>query len=420
METNHSNKFGAATSVDPVCGMTVNASAAKHTLVREGKTHFFCSQSCLDQFQNAPNRYLSEQSSQASPLVVLGDRGMSPSPRRVKDPVCKMDVDPKTAKYQITHEGETHFFCCGSCLEKFRSAPTKYLADATELQPNSAISIIGSPPTTRITDPGRSLSQPHYVCPMCAEVHETVPGPCPKCGMDLEPATILPRTQVSYSCPMHPEIVRPGPGNCPICCMALEPRTVTLTEPEKPELRDMLRRFWVSVVLTAPLLVIAMGSMMWPHGFMSSLSLNGRRIYDSAWQPWFELVLATPVVLWAGWPFFERGWASIVNRSTNMFTLIAMGTGVAYGYSVIATLFPGVFPSSFRSMSNRPDLYFEAAAAITTLVLLGQVLELRARTQTSSAIRALLDLTPKTARLLEADGTEHDIPLELVKPGDRL
>jgi Cu+-exporting ATPase len=214
---------------------------------------------------------------------------------------------------------------------------------------------------------------------------------------------------------MHPEIVRKELGSCPICGMALEPRTITL-EDDNPELRDMTRRFWISVALTAPLLAIAMGSMLWPHALTP---LN-------AILPLLDLVLATPVVLWAGWPFFQRGWASIVNRSTNMFTLIAMGTGVAYSYSVIATLFPQIFPSSFRSMANRPDVYFEAAAAIVTLVLLGQVLELRARSRTSSAIRALLDLSPKMARLVTSndDGSttneERDIPLADVKPGDRL
>jgi Cu+-exporting ATPase len=230
--------------------------------------------------------------------------------------------------------------------------------------------------------------------------------------MALEQETpALPATNTEYTCPMHPEIARAGPGSCPICGMALEPRTVTLQE-ENPELRAMTRRFWISLVLTAPLLAIAMGSMFSPHLFMSSRWNWG--------LPWLELALATPVVLWGGWPFFERGWASVVNRSTNMFTLIAMGTGVAYVYSVVATLFPRIFPASFRSMGERPDVYFEAAAAIVTLVLLGQVLELRARSRTSSAIRALLDLSPKMARLMAADGNERDIPLEQVKAGDKL
>jgi len=257
-----------------------------------------------------------------------------------------------------------------------------------------------------------------YVCPMCPEVRQPVPGPCPKCGMALDPESpTVPASRMEYICPMHPEIVRVEPGHCPICGMALEPRTVTV-EDDNPELRDMTRRFWISLTVTAPLLAIAMGSMLSPHWFMAS-----------PWKwglPWVELLLATPVVLWGGWPFFQRGWASVVNRSTNMFTLIAMGTGVAYLYSVVATLFPQIFPASFGRMSDgmgdRPDVYFEAAAAIVTLVLLGQVLELRARSRTSSAIRALLDLSPKMARLISEDGSENDrdIPLEQVKPGDRL
>jgi P-type Cu+ transporter len=204
--------------------------------------------------------------------------------------------------------------------------------------------------------------------------------------------------------------VRSGPGSCPICGMALEPRTVTLHDEENPELTDMTRRFWVSVVLTAPLLLVSMGSMFSPHTFMSM----------ATWLPWLELVLATPVVLWAGRPFFERGWASIVNRSTNMFTLIAMGTGVAYLFSIFATVMPQSFPDSFREMGGMPPVYFEAAAAIVTLVLLGQVLELRARGRTGAAIRALLDLAPKKARVVREGNKEEDIPLEHVMPGDRL
>jgi len=211
---------------------------------------------------------------------------------------------------------------------------------------------------------------------------------------------------------MHPQIVRSEPGSCPICGMALEPRTVTAVQEDNPELRDMTRRFWVSVIFTSPLLALAMGSMIWPHEFMQIL--EGPRI------PWLELVLASPVVLWCGLPFFQRFWTSFVNRSPNMFTLIGLGTGVAYAYSVIATVAPGIFPQSLRRMGGYPDVYFEAAAAITTLVLLGQVMELRARSRTSAAIRALLDLSPKTARLISANGEEKDIPLEQVKPGDRL
>jgi Cu+-exporting ATPase len=218
--------------------------------------------------------------------------------------------------------------------------------------------------------------------------------------------------KVQWTCPMHPQIVRDVPGSCPICGMALEPMTPTAGDVENPELRDMTRRFWVSAALSAPLVAMAMG------GHLAAGALDA--VLPPRAQVWLQLVLATPAVLWGGWPFFVRGWASIAGRSLNMFTLIALGTGVAYFYSLVAALFPGVFPASFRSASGEVDLYFEAAAVITTLVLLGQVLELRARSQTSSAIRALLDLAPKEARLVRDDGSEEDVPLERVQPGDRL
>jgi Cu+-exporting ATPase len=230
--------------------------------------------------------------------------------------------------------------------------------------------------------------------------------------MALEPELPAATTRIEYTCPMHPEIVRLEPGSCPICGMALEPRTVTAAAEDNPELREMTLRFWIGAILTMPLLAIAMGSMIWPQEFMQVL--DGPRL------PWLELVLATPVVLWCGLPFFQRFWTSLLNRSPNMFTLIGLGTGVAYGYSVVATVAPGIFPESLRRMGGYPDFYFEAAAAITTLVLLGQVMELRARSRTSAAIRALLDLSPKTARLISANGTEKDIPLDQVKPGDKL
>jgi Cu+-exporting ATPase len=221
--------------------------------------------------------------------------------------------------------------------------------------------------------------------------------------MSLDPEMPVASTRTEYTCPMHPQIVRPGPGTCPICGMALEPRTVTAKEEDNPELRDMTRRFWVGVALTVPLLAIAMGDML--PGMPVQHALPGSPL------PWIELLLASPVVLWGGWPFFQRGWASVVNRSTNMFTLIAMGTGVAYLFSLVATLAPGIFPEAFRDMAGRPPVYFEAAAAIVTLVLLGQVLELRARSRTGAAIRALLGLSPKTARILRDGKEEEDIPL---------
>jgi P-type Cu+ transporter len=246
---------------------------------------------------------------------------------------------------------------------------------------------------------------------MCPTVRAIKPGPCPSCGMTLEPEMPVPASRTEYTCPMHPDQVRPGPGSCPVCGMTLEPRAVRAHEEQNPELRDMSTRYWVSFAFTIPLLAIAMGDM-WPGVVL-------RRSLSAGQLSWLELVLATPVVLWGGWPFFQRGWASIVNRSSNMFTLIAVGTGVAYLYSLIATVAPGLFPESSRDMRGHPPVYFEAAAAIVTLVLLGQVLELRARSRTGAAIRALLDLSPKTARVLN-DGNEEDVPLEQVKPGQRL
>ena len=353
-----------------------------------------------------------------------------------------MEVNPATARYKTLHKDTLHnekeyFFCSAGCLAKFQANPEKILSSppkpmtmSMSMATTSGLVSIGGPAlvmpalskraaaSTALLPAASANRPPAYVCPMCPEVRQSVPGPCPKCGMALDPESpAIPASKTEYTCTMHPEIVRAEPGYCPICGMALEPRTVTVEE-NNPELRDMTRRFWISLGLTAPLLVIAVGSMTWPHRFMASPWNRG--------VPWFELLLATPVVLWGGWPFFQRGWASVVNRSTNMFTLIAMGTGVAYLYSVVATLFPQIFPSSFRSMGDHPDVYFEAAAAIVTLVLLGQVLELRARSRTSSAIRALLDLSPKMARLISKNGsndgseTERDIPLEAVKPGDRL
>ena len=333
----------------------------------------------------------------------------------VKDPVCGMDVEPSTARHKLDHAGKTYYFCCASCLEKFRAHPDEYLkprpASAAGLQ---IINIAPATPRETLphTDsPSTPSSASAYICPMCPEVRSAGPAACPRCGMALERETPLATTRVEYTCPMHPEIVRSGPGHCPICGMALEPRTVTGHEEEDPELRNMTQRFWTSVALTVPLLAIAMGDML--------PGMPIQRALPAGWRPWIELLLATPVVLWGGAPFFQRGWVSLVNRSTNMFTLIAMGTGVAYFYSLVATVFPQVFPASFREMGGTPALYFEAAAAITALVLLGQVLELRARSRTGAAIRALLDLSPKLARVLR-DGREQDVALEQVVPGDRL
>src|SRR3954447_23349100 len=377
---------------DPVCGMSVNHANAKHSYSHSGKNYSFCCQGCLEKFKAAPQKFLSAPSKPGSGLVMLGATKPAPAAPKVKDLVCGMDVDPATSKFNFEFEGKTYHFCSAGCLTKFRADPRSYLEKRPESAPISGHS-------------------PVYVCPMCPEVRETKPVPCPSCGMALEPESPLPRSRVEYTCPMHPEIVRSAPGACPICGMALEPRTVTAQELDNPELHDMTRRFWISVVLTVPLLSMAMIDMLPGMPIQHAL--------PAGWLPWLELVLAIPVVLWAGSPFFQRGWTSIVNRSTNMFTLIAMGTGVAYFFSLVATVFPDIFPASFRDMGGAPPVYFEASAAITTLVLLGQVLELRARSRTGAAIRALLDLSPKSARVVR-NGTEEDIPLEQVQPGDRL
>jgi len=273
------------------------------------------------------------------------------------DPVCGMTISPAKAAGQHTHAGHTYYFCGKSCLEKFKADPERYVGKAE------------------------------------APVVEAPAG-------------------AKWTCPMHPEVVQDGPGSCPFCGMALEPMTVTLEERPNHELIDMTRRFWISVALAVPLLVIAMGDLIPGRPLERLLSMRT--------MGWLELALATPVCVWAAWPFFERGWASIVNRSPNMFTLIALGVSVSYVYSLVATLFPGLFPAGFRDAHGEVGVYFEVAAVIVTLILLGQVLELRARSQTGTAIRHLLGLAATSARRLRADGTEEDVPLEHVHVGDRL
>ena len=277
------------------------------------------------------------------------------------DPVCGMIVDPARAAGSFTFEQVKYFFCGTTCLKRFEAEPKKF-------------------------------------------VHPTPQQP-------LAPA-VKTSKDTDYTCPMHPQISQPGPGACPICGMALEPRVVSGTEDANPELEDMSRRFWVSVMFSVPTLFLAMSDLL--PGMPVQRVLSERTIV------YLELILATPAVLWCGWPLLQRGWMSIVHRSPNMFTLVGMGIGAAYVYSLIVALFPSSLPQSFLGPNGVAAVYFEAAAVITSLVLLGQVLELRARSQTSSAIKALLGLSPKTARLIRKDGTEEDVSLELVKPGDIL
>jgi len=326
----------------------------------------------------------------------------SAAPVTQVDPVCGMDVD--SAKAAASHEldGSTYFFCSTHCYEKFKLSPDNYTDDAT---------LQTKPHVKQTPVAGRSATI--HTCPMHPEVRQEGPGSCPRCGMALEPLSpsITP-DKTEYVCPMHPEIVRPGPDSCPKCGMALEPRTVSADDEENPELLDMTRRFKICVALTIPLFIIAMGDVL--AAFSLSLPISQQA------AGWLEFALATPVVLWGGWPFFVKGWQSLRTWNLNMFTLIGLGVGVAYLYSLIATFLPSLFPPSFRSPDGTVAVYFEAAAVIIALVQLGQVLEIRARTQTGAAIKALLGLSPKTARIMRNDGSEEDVPLEQVQPGDRL
>ncbi|HEU0282741.1 MAG TPA: heavy metal translocating P-type ATPase [Gallionella sp.] len=280
----------------------------------------------------------------------------------ITDPVCKMQVNPEPGTPSVDHAGKRYYFCSQHCLKKFQASPVEYLKPAVST--------------------GAAAAQVAQAVPVAG----------------------------GYTCPMHPEVVRSEPGSCPICGMALEPRNASAED--NAELNDMTRRFWTSAALALPVFVMAMGTDLLPQAMPWPVSMAALQ--------WLEFALATPAVLWGGWPVFRRGWASVVNRSLNMFSLIALGVGVAWSYSVVAMLLPGMFPPAMRSMGGTVPVYFEAAAVIMALVLLGQVMELRARSQTSAAIKLLLGLAPKTARILRGDGNEEDIPLERVQLGDVL
>jgi P-type Cu+ transporter len=316
------------------------------------------------------------------------------------DPICGMEVDEQTG-VQLEHEGETYYFCCKNCLAKFAKQQGIETAKAP------AEGKAGGHGNQRPQSPP-ALSTAAYICPMCEGVASDKPGDCPKCGMALEPNRPAASGRTVYTCPMHPDVEQDTPGSCPKCGMDLEPKTVA-AEQDDSELRSMQRRLVVAVALGLPVLVIAMLPML-------IVSLEHWRRED--WYGWAQLLLATPVVLWCGWPFFVRGWRSVVTWNLNMFTLIALGTGAAYLYSVVAVLFPGIIPEQFKH-HGVAEVYFEAAAMIIALVLLGQVMELRARRQTGSAIRELLSLTPGTARRVR-DGQERDVSLDDVHPGDQL
>lgn len=310
------------------------------------------------------------------------------------DPVCGMTV-PADTKLHLNYQDTTYRFCSEKCLHKFKEHPEQYLnktqpAESVKVKDNTAI----------------------YTCPMHPEIEQPGPGSCPKCGMALElkglPVT---ESKTEYTCPMHPEIVQDKPGSCPKCGMALEPRTIS-SEENNDELVDMSRRFWFSTFMSLPVFLLAMIADLAPQWLPGSLSMQSVQ--------WIEFVLATPVVLWGGWPFFVRGWQSIVSWNLNMFTLISLGVSVAWVFSIVALIFPQIFPVIMQHAGGTVPVYFEAAAVITALVLFGQVLELRARSRTNAAIQMLLSLAPNTARKIQADGTEEDVPLEQVQVGDTL
>lgn len=323
-----------------------------------------------------------------------------------RDPVCGMMVAEDETAGRLQDDGETFVFCSTHCLRKFEAHPERYLHEHSAVIPDSE---------EGTTEKSTEASSSTYTCPMHPEVRQEGPGNCPKCGMVLETVEVeAPQQRVEYICPMHPEVVSEKPGNCPKCGMTLESRTLTGAEQEdeNPELADMNKRFRVSAALVIPLLVISMGHMI-PGSPLTSLA-------SSKGFNWIQLALATPVVLWGGWPFFDRAWQSLVHRSLNMFSLIGLGVSVAYSYSIVAVFFPDVFPAAFRGEQGEVAVYFEAAAVIVTLVLLGQVLELKARGRTGAAIKGLLGLAPNKARLIREEGTEVDVLLSDVQPGDRL
>jgi len=359
---------------DPICGMSVDETRALH-LEREGETFYFCSEHCKKKFSSQP---------------VMAKAGIN------SGDCCGSGDKQETPEHSSDHGTEhadaapQHSCCAGK---------------ASKAAHGHAHHDHGGSPVT-------ASAGAKYFCPMCSGVESEKPGACPKCGMALElnPTWKAPAKTI-YTCPMHPEVEQDHPGTCPKCGMALEPKTVTAdADEDDSELRDMTRRLWIGAALTLPVFIVAMAHLVpaWSHAGW----VNGET------SRWGQFILSTPVVLWAGWPFFARGWLSLLNRHLNMFTLIALGVGAAYVFSVVAILFPQAFPQG-AGHNGRPALYFEAAAVITVLVLLGQVLELRARQRTSGAIKALLGLAPKTARRVMASGDE-DVPLDVLQPGDLL
>ena len=395
---------------DPVCGMRVDPAKSRFSHEHDGRSYHFCCGGCQAAFRADPTRFVA-----VAPAAGAAAPAAKPAealPETATDPVCGMSVDPARAEHSHAYGGQTYYFCCGGCRAKFEADPDRYLVPASGREAGSGH---GVPPAAEL--PSDRAAETWFSCPMCPGVRQLGPGVCPKCGMTLDPelgADALQPT-VEYTCPMHPEIVQDGPGSCPSCGMALEPRTV-VPEAANPELDDMTRRFRWAALVGFPVFALAMGEMLLGERVTAAI--------DRTASNWVQLACATPVVWWAGWPFFARAWASVVNRSPNMFTLIALGVGAAYAYSTAATVAPGLFPDGFR-MAGGVEPYFDTAVVIVALVLLGQVLEQRARGRTGAALRALLGLAPATARRVsggpgEAEGREEDVPLAAVAAGDLL
>jgi len=366
-------------NIDPVCGMTVKEES-EYARIFRGVDYHFCSSRCLEKFNETPDDYLGEDCTH--------------------DPVCGMKVSRASSNH-IHHNGHDYYFCSQHCIEKFSADPVAYEGKNQPCEHHH---------THRTEAPDNPDAT--YFCPMCPGQEQKGPGICKQCGMALEPMAAPVLIQKSeYFCPMHPEVVSNEPGTCPKCGMALEARTVA-SEEKNPELEDMSRRFKVSTTLAIPVFLLAMVADLAPSWLPSGLGMGKVQ--------WIEFVLATPVILWGGWPFFERFTLSIRTWNLNMFTLVGLGVGVAWTYSVVALLVPGIFPPVMQMQGGLVDVYFEAAAVITALVLLGQVLELRARSRTNEAIKLLLGMAPKTARRVAEDGSEADVPLENVQVGDVL
>ncbi len=367
---------------DPVCGMDVAETSGHHSEYA-GDTYYFCSENCQHKFEDTPASYVKDS--------------------QLKDPVCGMDVTTDS-DFHSGHEGEDYYFCSENCQHKFEKNPQQYLH---EQESNGCSHEHKSDVHQQPVDESAV-----YTCPMHPEVEQQGPGACPKCGMALEPKNVsLTATKTKYTCPMHPEIVQDQPGSCPKCGMALEAVTVEAEE-DTSELEYMSKRFWISAALAIPVLFSAMAAEFWPEGMAE--------LIDPSLRQWLEMIVSAPVIIWGGWIFYVRAIQSVVTRNLNMFTLIGLGVSVAFTYSVIATIAPGIFPAAVFNDVGVVPVYFEAAAVITALILLGQVLELRARSQTNAAIKLLLGLAPKTARIVREDGTEEDIPMEHVQVGDIL